>query len=107
MTGEATAVGLAARTERYFEYARFVPEAAKAQVADRLREYQSAVVEYFNDNGVTDVDLYISGSLARGEAAVCRMGDGFGLASDLDLMAVVGDEPPGSRTDHGDDCGLG
>ncbi|WP_152487025.1 hypothetical protein [Nocardiopsis halotolerans] len=67
-----------------------MPDEARTQVSAWLDLYVEAVQE--ESAGLTETDILVSGSLARGEPAVLEHAPGqFRLASDVDLVALVPD----------------
>lgn len=78
----------------WFAASCFVPGTARAQVSAQLNDYVAESARYVLDHRVRDVNLYLSGSLARQEPSVARGPDGrYRLHSDVDLVAVTEGEP--------------
>ncbi|WP_040703616.1 MULTISPECIES: hypothetical protein [Nocardia] len=75
----------------WFTHTATIPAAARAQVNADLHEYMATVRECARTHLGDAATVCVSGSLARGEPAIRRRGDEFGLSSDVDLVAVVDD----------------
>ncbi|MDT7785954.1 MAG: hypothetical protein QOF58_4373 [Pseudonocardiales bacterium] len=86
----------------WFSRSLHVPWSAKRQVETQLDGYCELLRAYFERTGITDVNLHLSGSLARQEPAVSVASSGVAqLASDVDLVAVTDGEPDVSHPVHG------
>jgi hypothetical protein len=77
------------RLADWFSCSAFVPEPAQRAVSLQLSRYVNQVHSYFAEHHIEDVNLHVSGSLARGEPAVIQPEDSYRLASDVDLVAIV------------------
>lgn len=84
-------------TDEWCGHALFTPLAARREVARLMERLRLSVRAFVESAGLDDVNVYVSGSLARGEPTVAAGGpNAYRLVSDIDLMAVVqGDSTDG------------
>lgn len=98
-TADSTSLGQLPQT--WFGASLCVPAAARERVDEEIREYVTTIREYFAQNRVGDANLYLGGSLARGEPSVRPGPDGPRLASDLDLIVVTPEDLPAAHPARG------
>ncbi|MEU3721349.1 hypothetical protein [Streptomyces sp. NPDC031705] len=87
-------------TVDWFANSTFVPRAAREEVSRALDRYFDALAACVKSLGITDANVYVGGSLARGEPSVTRSSGTWRLFSDLDLLAVV-EGPAAGHPVHG------
>ncbi|MFE9606858.1 hypothetical protein [Streptomyces hokutonensis] len=84
--------------DMWCRYLLFTPLAARRMVAASMSKVQHKTRLFMEASNIDDTNIYISGSLARGEPTVCRLSsNGYRLVSDIDLLAVVKE---GSTHEH-------
>ncbi|WP_043266809.1 hypothetical protein [Streptomyces sp. CT34] len=83
-------------------HAQFIPLPARHEVARQMTRLRRSIQEHLDAEGSTDVNVYVSGSLARGEPTVqAEHPDRYRLVSDIDLLAVVQDKAADGHPAHG------